>query len=292
MLTDEQLITEIRRELDHELSHLSPPAGLVERAWDQARPDTVRRRRRLPLRAGTGAVIVSAVLVAVIAVGAVVLLSRHEASVAPPQRLAIPPDATSRRAMISILAVLRRPQTPSDRNPGPLNQLNRGFPTGSPIKSLERLAAVTRSGARIYLVPINKPTNAQIRHYLSNLTPKRVRPTMRRQLEALARHEPTFRGLVLVTNGGAGACRDAAAIVTGQCFVSSGGSAGHFATVVVPDGVAQVSITIRSRQQHSITLTEAVRANVASFYTRRPVTGLDLEHMVWRRRSGAVIARP
>jgi hypothetical protein len=292
MLTDERLITEIRRELDRELAHIDPPAGLVEAAWNQSRPAAARRRWRLALPAGGGVLVLSAVIAAVVAVGAVVLLSGHRAAVAPAQRLVIPRDAASERAMLAILGVLRRPQTPADRNPGPLNQLDQGSPAGSPIKSLERLAAVTRSGTRIYLVPINKPTQVQIKHALSDFSPKRERPAMRRQLQALVRHGPEFRGLYLVGIGGSSVCGDAKAIVNGGCWTSSGGIAGNSVTVVVPDGVAQVSITTPSGTAPVKTFTAAVHGNVATFQTPAPVENLGQDKMVWRGRSGAVIARP
>ncbi|MGH2886508.1 MAG: hypothetical protein ACRDPA_28055, partial [Solirubrobacteraceae bacterium] len=169
MLTDEQLIADIRRELDRELSDIDPPPGLAEVAWNQSRPAGARRRWPLALSAGNSVLVLSALVAAIIAVGAVMLLSGHRAAVAPAQRLVIPRDAASEHAMVAILGVLRRPQTPADRNPAPLTQLDRGFPVGSPIKSLERLATVTRSGAKIYLVPINRLTQAQIKHALSDL---------------------------------------------------------------------------------------------------------------------------
>jgi hypothetical protein len=292
MLTDEQLIAEIRRELDRELSHIDPPPGLCEAAWNQSRPAAARRRWRLALSAGSGVLVLSAVLATVVAVGAVVLLSGHRAAVAPAQRLVIPRDATSERAMVAILGVLRRPQTPADRNPAPLKQVNRGIPVGSPIKSLERLAAVTRSGTKIYLVPINRPTQAQINHALSDFSSKRDRPAMRRRLQALARHGPEFRGLDLFGIGGSGGCGDAKAIVTGGCWISSGGIAGNSVTVVVPDGVTQVSITIPSRTAPVTTFTAAVHGNVATFQTPAPIENLGQDKMLWRGRSGAVIARP
>jgi hypothetical protein len=293
MLTDEQLIAEVRRELDRELADIAPPAGLVQAVWDQSRPVAARRRWRWPLTAGSGVVAVSAVIAALVAVGAVVLLSGHRAAVAPAQRLAIPRDAASKRTMLAILGVLRRPQTSADRAPGPLKQLNQGLPVGSPIKALERLATVTRSGARIYLVPINKPTQAQINHSLSHLSPKRARPAERRRFEALVRHEPEFRGLDLFGIGGSSGCPSAVAIVTGQCWMSSGGSAGNSVTVVVPDGVAQVSITIRPRNSARLeTLAASVHGNVATFQTTALVENLGQDKMVWHARSGAVIARP
>ena len=133
-----------------------PPAALAEAAWNQSRHAAARRRWRLGLSAGSAVLLLSAAIAAVVAVGAVVLLSGRRAAVAPAQRLVIPRDAASERAMVAILGVLRRPQTPADRNPAPLKQLDRGIPVGSPIKSLERLAAVARSGTKIYLVPIQQ----------------------------------------------------------------------------------------------------------------------------------------
>ena len=292
MLTDEQLIAEVRRELNRELAQIDPPPGLCEAAWNQSRPVAVRRRRRLGLQAGRAVLVLSAVIAAVVAVGAVVLLSGHRAAIAPAQRLVIPRDAASERAMVAILGVLRRPQTPADRNPAPLKQLERGIPVGSPIKSLERLAAVTQSGTKIYLVPINRPTQAQIKHALSDFSPKRERPAMRRRLEALARRGPEFRGLDLFGIGGSGDCPDAKAVVTGGCWLSSGGTTGNSVTVVVPDGVAQVSITIPSGIAPVKTFTAAVNGNVAAFHTPAPIENLGQDKMVWRARSGAVIARP
>jgi hypothetical protein len=292
MLTDEQLIAEVRQELNRELAQIDPPPGLCEVAWNQPRPVAARRRGPLALSAGSGVLVLSAVVAAVVAVGAVVLLSGHRAAVAPAQRLVIPRDAASERAMVAILGVLRRPQTPADRNPAPLKQLERGIPVGSPIKSLERLAAVTRSGAKIYLVPIDRPTQAQITHALSDFSPKRERRAMRRRLEALARPRPEFRGLDLFGIGGSGGCADAKAIVTGGCWMSSGGVTGNSVTVVVPDGVAQVSITIPSGTAPVQTFTAAVHGNVATFQTPAPIENLGQDKMVWRGRSGAVIARP
>ena len=195
--------------------------------------------------------------------------------------------------MISLLGVLQRPQTPADRNRLPLRRLDHGFPFGSPITSLERLAQVTSSGAKIYLIAITKPTQKRIDQFLAELSPKSALPAMRRQLQARAHRLPTFRGVTAYGIGVSGAgCANATALVTGGCWGSSGGQSGNSVTVIVPDGVSQVAITTRPGTDDSSTLRATVHGNVATFQTSAPVENLGQDKMIWYSRSGAVITRP
>lgn len=195
--------------------------------------------------------------------------------------------------MISLLGVLQRPQTPADRNRLPLRRLDHGFPFGSPTTSLERLAQVTSSGAKIYLIAITKPTQKRIDQFLAELSPKSALPAMRRQLQARAHRLPTFRGVTAYGIGVSGAgCANATALVTGGCWGSSGGQSGNSVTVIVTDGVSQVAITTRPGTDDSSTLRATVHGNVATFQTSAPVENLGQDKMIWYSRSGAVITRP
>jgi hypothetical protein len=298
MVTDDELIAKIRAELDRELALVHPPEGVVGRAWDSARK---RSRSRTPIHlrslrqrgrsfVGAGVMVLSVLIVAVVAGGAVLLIRHHQPTSS--QTLAAPRDPTSETAMLKILGVLRRPQTPTDHPPSLLKEFDTGIPIGSPIPGLERRATVTSSGAAIYLVPIDRPTPEQIRRFVSTLTPERLRPTSRRNMLSRVRSEPKFRG-VAVVGGGSTSCTTTT-IEAGNCWQSSGGLGQNSVTVVVPDRVASVSITVHSNQTHQAnTITTAVHGNVAWFQTSTPIENLAAEtKMVWRTTSGDIIRRP
>jgi hypothetical protein len=188
MVTDEQLIAEIRRELELELAHIEPSPDLVEAAWDQPQSAQRRRRRRLTQpaparprvrrRAVALVALASAVPVAAVVLAIVLLGNGGSAQPAPSDsRPALPPFAPPHlaikaavRPLTSILGVLRRPQAAADRNPALISYLRRedrnplfAANFGRPVLSLIRLAAVSPWGERVYVVPFLAPTAAEKR---------------------------------------------------------------------------------------------------------------------------------
>ena len=145
----------------------APPIEPVLRRLDQALTDprsAPRRRPGLPTLGAMMAPLAAAVAVTV-AVFAIVLLGHtrsHTARTpsAPATTTAVGSYPAVYRPLLSILGVLRRPQTTADRDPALLRTLNRQSQNrslsvldGRPVISLVRLATIAPWGAKIFLVP-------------------------------------------------------------------------------------------------------------------------------------------
>jgi hypothetical protein len=187
-----------------------------------------------------------------VGVGAVILLSSGGQTPRTSVLARPPAGATRTQALIDILAVLRRPQAAGDRNaPRPFGRLPSVEDVlGTPIDSLSRLASVAPWGVKAYLVPYAPPTARQIRRL-----PARVRSEIRR----------TARGGLAVIAGHGACCLSAATIEAGHGVLFQ---ADHDRlVVVVPDGVARVTLGTTGR--HGRSFTAAVRGNVVAFQTSR-----------------------
>ncbi len=151
--------------------------------------------------------------------------------------------------MTSILGVLRRPQTPADRNPALIRQLrNQDRSTftvgidGPQVLSLMRLATITPWGQRIYVVPFLPPTAAERRRL-----PRKYRiggeriatpTTVTLHIFPMSGHRITY-----FFGGGA-----APAFIEGGRVLGNGAYDTKFykhprqVIMVVPDGVAKVAL--------------------------------------------------
>ena len=168
------------------------------------------------------------------------------------------------RALVRILAVFRRPQTATDRRP----ELFAGSSGAglTPVRSLQRLAVTTSWGAKVYLVPLVK-TSA---HGLP-LNPARG-------------------GLGMSINGRGGGCCDTANQVSaGRSYGNSVHPRGLI--MVVPDGVARVSVALAARAGQSAppVVTGAVRSNVAALWLKYDIMAGAGDLITWYSASGAVI---
>ena len=240
---------------------------LRDLASGEAPPQPPRRRWYAP----PGAVVTTLAATAAVAIALVAIIALGHRSAVPsrPPTPAVPPAA---RALVSELAVLRRPQTPADLNSPNLDlflQLRgpadpRGQ-RGRPIRSLIRLATVTPWGEKVYLVPF------------------------------LGRGGTAALGLV--ADGGS-CCATAAGIASNGTGSLSGGPSGNDAVVVVPDGVAKVSILLPRQgipgeraYRHSLAITVPVHNNVAAFRSTRYADDIGFNHMVWYGPAGNVVRR-
>lgn len=174
-------------------------------------------------------------------------------------------DATiTKRGLVGILGVLRRPQTKADLDLGPqrtavLGRMGRGR---TPVMSLIRLAATPPDGRKVFLVPM-RPAGQTANN--TNLT------------------------LAVFAAGGAGCCITAANIEAHGSW-ASGGPPEQLVTVV-PDGVAKVSALILRPPDftHSDAVTASVHNNVAVFLLHRAIDSPG--GFIWYGPSGAVIKR-
>lgn len=147
-MTNEQLIERIRTGLNDEVARVHPPADLLEqlRCAPAARPRSVVR---LPAGAG-GAVALLASIAVVVAIVAVAFVSLGHGRSSPTGASSVPaPTPPGARALVAQLAVLRRPQTPTDRLPvslSPLISSGGGF-SFRIIPGLTRLAATIDAGS-------------------------------------------------------------------------------------------------------------------------------------------------
>jgi hypothetical protein len=183
----------------------------------------------------------------------------------------------SRRGLASILGVLRRPQTKTDLDPAVIHGLNLGVFSlaGSAVPRLMRLAIDPPAVGRIYLVPVKPLTQEAIAKL-----PAPLRSRAKRRL-ALEGHG---QRLALLDGTGGGCCDTVASIEAGRAWSSSGPSP-NTVVLVVPDGVARVTIRVRRP------VTAIVQNNVAVFVVVQPVEDLNMFKMTWYAGSGDVIKR-
>ncbi len=141
-------------------------------------------------------------LAALIAVGvAVVALTEVKQS---PKHLTASPAVPGRQQLIDILAVLRRPQTSTDRSypknaVGPAPAI--ALAGGAPDVSLIRYATTTPWGERLFFVPLKPATAGEIAASV-NQFPRRLREQARRDMTRQARRGETLS--VFSANGGGG----------------------------------------------------------------------------------------
>jgi hypothetical protein len=132
--------------------------------------------------------------------------------------------------------------------------------------SLVRAAGVTVGGQKVVLVPVRPPVGE-------------LWPT-----SGPAKGGSTGTRLALLSGGG-GCCSTPAEIEAGQAWSSFGSAAGNYIVLVVPDGVARVTIGLARP------VTSAVHDNVAAFSVPRPVENLGVYPMTWLGPSGKVLKR-
>ena len=158
MLTDQELIDGLRRELDD----LYPPVELLERVRRASSPPPPRRPRRWPrLPMGTLAVATSTAFVLAVAIGALVLIRRptakHRTATVTHQPSL---DRSLARLAASQFDVFRRPQTAKDRSlaaalrsASRLGGLGPGFDSvlNGVVPSLTRYTQTLPDGREVFL---------------------------------------------------------------------------------------------------------------------------------------------
>jgi hypothetical protein len=217
-----------------------------------------------------------------IGVGSVVVLHGHKHASGPPAAEAR--TLPSRKlGLTGILAVLRRPQTAADLNLALLQRLERRSSAplaalqGTPVLSLVRLATVTPWGEQVFLVPTRPLTHNAIAKRMA--TPKLSAVVRRNLLRRLARQD---QELTLGIDGTGGAT--AAEIEAGADWIS-GGPSSNTLVLVVPDGVARVTVQLL----HPVSA--IVHNNVAAFEVPQPIENLGVYKMTWYSASGAIVKR-
>jgi hypothetical protein len=227
---------------------------LVDAARRRTAPPPVRRGRPHPAGHHLGsALAIAASVIAVVAVGAAVLLTGRT----PASR----PGASRSRGAPYGLSVLARPQTAADRDPATLRQISRLRASAGrfvPDPQLMRLAAVAPWGQRIVLVPFHVLGSDQ---------------------------------LMVFVGGPLWGAAPVASIATHgiQAVVPLSGAAATGIVEVVPNGVATVSFAAPEVK----TVTAPVSGNVAAFALptskRVGLTGTAI--VTWYSPSGRVIRR-
>ena len=262
-------------------SWCTPPDGWVRREETNSLPGAGRTPRRSQ---GAVAVLLSTAAVVAIVLGAVVALGGHRRP-APTSVPAAP--AASRRQLVDILGVLRRPQNAADRRAALLSLYTRGLAfVGTPDGALMRYATTTPWGERLYLVPMNPPSAQEMAARLAERA-----PGSRNQLLRMLRDRTET--LMVLSVEGAGGAGDAPGIENGQGIGTegagrsfAGGSTATRITVVVPDGVAKVRFVFPRQPSpgqpgtpiysHSLSVVAAVHDNVVA---------VQVDRESWGRRS-------
>jgi hypothetical protein len=268
----DDLIERLRR-LDPVPEQLAPvPLDEMMRLLDQqpdrraadpvtrgARADRSRRRPSI----GALATIASVIVALIIGAGALVLLGNDKRAVPSSARTVTP----GRQELISMLGVLRRPQTKADVDKWLLNQIEqrdtRTRQLGTPDVPLMRLV-ITSWGEKLYLVPMKPPTVNALRatwEKISQLNPQSI--PLRKFIAA---HD-IERLSLFTSNGGGGGGATAANIqdAGSDAFAGAGvaglrpGQGGYqYLIRVVPDGVTKVVFVVRG---HLGRVEPGIRAN-------------------------------
>jgi hypothetical protein len=131
------------------------------------------------------------------------------------------PWPIEKRALLSELAILRRPQRKSDLNSVTLKRALRPFGTGDKLDMALIRRATTGSGQHVFLIPVEHSPNAG----------------------------PGSPGLLILGIGGDGCCASAATIRDGQVWSTSGPP--NQVLLIVPDGVARLRLTLRTGPERS-----------------------------------------
>jgi hypothetical protein len=211
------------------------------------------------------------VLTVALAVGALIVLRAH--------RMPAPGNPVPARQplLLATLGVLRRVQTPADRSFRSSRPPQPPSAPGSEIKPdrpLIRLARTAPWGAKVFLVPLTRPTN----------------PTLARALgETVA---VWVQGIGWSDYATASAITDGQAWGPAQTLRAKDGAAISRFFEVVPDGVAKVGIythvQLRPFRYRGL-VTAAVKDNIAAFQIRG--TSARLVFAVWYAPDGHVIKR-
>ena len=178
----------------------------------------------------------------------------------------IPPAA---RPLVSILGVLRRPQTAADRAAAP-------YAAGGSDPSLVRLAAVTPWGERVTLAPYRSGAHEQLCIGFSYLPPTGAGSG--RAANRLERAKARLERANARGHGGGDCGLTAALIEAGKAWSLegagrefAGGSTAVRLFIVVPDGVAKVAFVLPRQgsvpggpvYRHSLSVLAPVHNNVA-----------------------------
>jgi hypothetical protein len=240
---------------------------------------------------GRSAVVVSLIVALVVGVAAVLLLRDHHAP-AQATVTAAPVGASPEQAAIDVLAALRRPETGADLPPKLLRALRQLPPlAGSPILPLVRLATLAPWGSRLYLVPLERPTDQQVRQWVARTTGARNRTEVADSLIARVANQPAFEGVGVYPGGLSPA--SAVRILSGQAWTTGGTRIGNRlvneAIVIVPDGVSRVSITVKRGGAHSTVLSSETHNNVVAFTTPEAIENLAADRITWYSSTGAIL---
>jgi hypothetical protein len=273
------------------LSHTDRSTGAAIVARDQGSPgrrSASEWSRNAARVFPVGLAVLVTILVAAVALTTLDHHSHHRSQ--PSATGAAVPD---RQQLIGMLAVLRRPQTKSDLDPQLLAMLKRldqrGLGSdleGAPDLSLIRLATITPWGAKVFLVPLRPLTASELR-----AAARRLPLAFRRRPGGLLQsaREETLSVVTIDRGGpnyGGGGGITAAEIEAGHGSSGTEGSTplhgnGGYTrmTIVVPDGVARVTLVLPRQgsqigpgtpvYKHPLTVTAQVHGNVAAFQIDR-----------------------
>ncbi len=302
MLTDEELIQQIRLRLHDELEEMYP-ADRVIHVWEQVVPPTHSRAtpaarahgrfRNFRTTVGVLAAFAAAAIVVVAALALSGGVSKRATQSAAAQ--------SSERPLLRILGVLRHPQTSADLPPALRRTLGRpglNGTIGSPDLAGVRLAGVTPAGEQVFLVPFKPPTVASTSAYLSEVPAShraRARAALESSLPALDAQGDRLE-IQLMYHGqdrGTSNAPIARDIKRGHAVTwSPSGYAGTTEVVlVVPDGVAKVSLLVPNHRSTGLaTVTGKVHNNVVVLSvpsSPHPPT----QRMIWYGPKGNLLQR-
>ena len=285
VVIDARTRTSARAALDTEIAAARAGGAGLSRRRRPRRRDRARGSRR------AGAIMAAASTAIAAAVVVIVVLAAASGSGGPRVQSAGAVPAAA-RPLTRILGVLRRPQTPADLGPQVTQILDRRSPfggTGTPIRSLIRLATVTPWGDHVFLVPYAPLTAAQIDRL----------PPLRRRFERLRAARVGGQDALGFFDDGGGGCCALAREIERRGDSQFGGGAGMLTEFVevVPDGVSKVSLLV-ARQDYPegpiaprpTIATAAVHGNVFAVQINRTVDDLG-SRQIWYGATGAVIKR-
>jgi hypothetical protein len=172
------------------------------------------------------------------------------------------PWPIERRALLGELAVLRRPQRKSDLDPRFLTGPLRTFGTTNKFARTLIRRATTASGQHVFLIPVEHSHVAG----------------------------PGSPGLLIIGGGGGGCCSSAATVRDGQAWLTSGPP--DQVLFIVPDGVARLSLTLRTGPDRSHPPSVSGRARDNAIVLRVPFAAETLsgDPVTWYGTNGRVIS--